>query len=625
MRTMILLLVCVLMTCPVRGQDVPSETSDGDGNGTEQAVAAAPAPTIPGLHVEDAELYRLAPLEHLFTPDEFQWERVPHVPVSGGGIAVRTGLNRKAPLVVEAERPGYLYAVLWLWDFGFFPHGPADLAEINGWELINSDEPRVKAPEPFATVRPYRRGLSVGRHELTLTEYFGQWVIVGFGPAEGASGSADVPRVELADARTRHNVFDPHAAVVATTTQPIVDMKLYHKGKLVDQFKAASFPAPQKPGRYLLRVAFKAGSRVLPLTVGYGPCTEPGWPDGFFPIHFYGGWGYRGVFSPNGAVLGDLTKLSQFEMGANTFFTHPEKDELPDALGARRILLVKRHTRWAIRSVPDEAKARRQFLGTLESLKPYSPNIIGFYVEDEPGEEYGERMKIMEEAFQASDPGLCLLYCMGSWSVPKFWDVAGSSARMIRVYPIRKKRKDDLLGSVREDLAEAMITWQSRGYKSPLWFVTQTFGDSKTPGIWSVPTPTQARLMVNLALGRGMKALTYFCYDSSPTGKEDLHALVRWPYVPDCDTYYEIVRLNDKMQKVAPLLSSWEWVERVPQKTEGFDVQLLQTRDGRKYAWVTNFSFDQARQGTVDLPGIDGGVEVSLEPADSKLIELDQR
>ena len=623
MKRMSLLLACALLTCPVWGQDAPSRMDAPQASGAERPVADEPPTTIPGLRVENAELYRLAPLEHLFSPDRFQWRRVPQAP--GCGVAVRTELNREEPLVVEAERPGYLYAILWLWDFGLFQHGPADLTEVNGWELVESHAPKAEAPEPFASVRLYRKGVSAGRHELTLTEYFGQWVVVGFNAAEGASGAGDLPRVELTGARTQHNVYDPGTAVVVKAAQPTVDLTLYHKGELVDQVKAASLSAPQTPGRYLLRVAFEGGSRVLPLTVGYGPCTEPGWPDGFFPIHFYGGWGYRGVFHPNDKALDDLTKLSQFEMGANTFFTYPGKDELTDALGARRILLVKQSTRSAIRSVKDEVKAKRQFLGALKSHKPYKPNILGFYVEDEPGEEYGERMKVMEQAFQESDPGLCLLYCMGSWSVPKFWDVAGSSARMIRIYPIRKKRKDDLLGSVREDLAEAMITWQSRGYKSPLWFVTQTFGDSKTPGIWSVPTPTQARLMVNLALGRGMKALTYFCYDSSPTGKEDLHALVRWPYVPDCDTYYEIVRLNDKMQKVAPLLSSWEWVERVPQKTEGFDVQLLQTRDGRQYAWVTNFSFDQARQGTVDLPGIDGGVEVSLEPADSTLIELDQR
>ena len=60
-------------------------------------------------------------------------------------------------------------------------------------------------------------------------------------------------------------------------------------------------------------------------------------------------------------------------------------------------------------------------------------------------------------------------------------------------------------------------------------------------------------------------------------------------------------------------------------ENEGFDVQLLATEDGRRFAWVTNFSFDQARRGMVDLPGVDGGVKVALEPGDSKLIELDQR
>ena len=84
MRSMSLLLVCVLMTCPVWGQDVPSETATREDGGAERTVSTEQAPTIPGLRVEDAELYRLAPLEHLFSPKEFQWERVPQMPVSGG-------------------------------------------------------------------------------------------------------------------------------------------------------------------------------------------------------------------------------------------------------------------------------------------------------------------------------------------------------------------------------------------------------------------------------------------------------------------------------------------------------------------------------------------------------------
>ena len=77
--------------------------------------------------------------------------------------------------------------------------------------------------------------------------------------------------------------------------------------------------APTEPGRYWLQINFAAGSRVEPLTVGYGPVKGIGWPEDFFPIGFYGVQG--STFNPNPERLADLMAVAQFELGANTFRT----------------------------------------------------------------------------------------------------------------------------------------------------------------------------------------------------------------------------------------------------------------------------------------------------------------
>ena len=97
MKRTSLLLACVLCVCPVFGQDAPAPNGSAD----VQAAVAEPPLTIPGLNVEGSELHRLAPLEHVFSPEQFLWERVPQAP--GPGIAVRTELNREAPLSRQQE------------------------------------------------------------------------------------------------------------------------------------------------------------------------------------------------------------------------------------------------------------------------------------------------------------------------------------------------------------------------------------------------------------------------------------------------------------------------------------------------------------------------------------------
>jgi len=120
-----------------------------------------------GLKVENVEIYRYEPGQRLFRGKRFRPDRWPDIvweqpPQSSVGI--RTELNRAEPLILRTERSGYLYAVLWKWDFGFLPHGPKSLTDLNGWELVApAGQAKVKAPAPFFLVGPVSQGTFSGK------------------------------------------------------------------------------------------------------------------------------------------------------------------------------------------------------------------------------------------------------------------------------------------------------------------------------------------------------------------------------------------------------------------------------------------------------------------------------
>jgi len=127
-----------------------------------------------------------------------------------GSIAVRAELNRTEPLEVSTKRPGRLFAVLWHWDYGILAHGPQPRSNLNGWKLQEEETGKISdAPAPFSSLPLYSFQLESGRHKLRLTEYFGQWVIVGFKADDRVAKNGFVAEVELVGSKTRHHVYDP--------------------------------------------------------------------------------------------------------------------------------------------------------------------------------------------------------------------------------------------------------------------------------------------------------------------------------------------------------------------------------------------------------------------------------
>ena len=598
------------------------------------------------LMVEDAEVYRLAPGERLFASLDFQWDQVP--PGLEGSAAVRVELERTRPLAVQTTRPGRLLAVLWRWDYGFLEHGAQPLSDLNGWNLVEDQAGGIRdASPPFSSLPLYSFQVEPGRHELNLTEYFGQWVPVGFEADAQVGSTAFAPAVELTGSKTRHHVYFPGDNVVLNSDTPITGSKLYRKGELVSQADGDQFPAPAKPGRYWLQINFEDGSRIEPLTVGYGPVEQIGWPESFFPIGFYGVQG--APTNPNPKRLAELSAVAQFELGSNTFRTPNrtkvntggslssevlEVEAFIDAIGARRIISMSQ-VRWCVREVESESRGvdvamwEIKFNGAPTPNAPFWPNTLGFYVEDETPLKYAYRLGAIESEFQKTYPQLHLLYCLGgaahAWEDAAVWRVAGSSVHMARSYPVRKGRDaDGIIQRIRIELTDAITTWRTSNPEARFWLVPQVFGTGVRPPIWDPPTATQIRLMINLALARGTRGLTYFGFGSTPNGAEDLNGISRFPFVPTDDRYEEVGRINHKIATMSETLASLRWVRDIAQPNAEFDVQLLKHTDGREFVWITNWSYLEAREGTVDLRRNLAPINVSLAPGDSKLVDLGQ-
>ena len=135
------------------------------------SVGAEPGTTM--IDVEGGDVYTLKASEPLFSSDTFKWKTVPDG--FKGFKAVRSELNSGTPLVVDTKEPGYLYAVLWQWDYGLFGHGPSPLNDLNGWELVDEAGAEIAdAPKPFSSAPLYRLAIGSGRHSVNLVEYAGR-------------------------------------------------------------------------------------------------------------------------------------------------------------------------------------------------------------------------------------------------------------------------------------------------------------------------------------------------------------------------------------------------------------------------------------------------------------------
>ncbi|MGI9610107.1 MAG: hypothetical protein ACR2NL_07410, partial [Acidimicrobiia bacterium] len=501
------------------------------------------------LDIDVATVRSLVPGRSLFAApdDHLRWENG-RLPDFDRFVAV-ADLNRADPLVVTSRLPGLLYAILWRWDFGMLDTDPQSMPTLHGWELVDADAGRVMDfGPPLSPVPLYRRSMGAGRHEVTIGEYLGQWVLVGFEEhSEAGAQIRPLPEITLVGGRTRHNVFDPGANVQVKAARTVLGIRLCRKGEAAQSVSLDSFRAPAEPGRYWLEVNLDSGTRFIPLTVGYGPVSEPGWrTDRLFPIHAYGS-GYAQNANP--AIVSDLTVLAQLDLGLNTFFVSrgkkapPPQPELIDAIGGRRFYSTRNFTRYAVRQVEEDDSALRVFFWSLGQF-PSAKNVLGYYAEDEPPSETSRRMGLIERKFADDFRGsdLRLLYCLVSGGT-EYWQAANTSAGMFRAYPFYKNIVDDvpaMRSYVQRTLIDGIANWRKHAPDRPVWVIVQAFGDPT----WEVPSAAQVRLLCNLALARGIDGLTYFSWGHGMP----IHGLARWPHVPADERYAEVGRINHRIR-----------------------------------------------------------------------------
>jgi hypothetical protein len=570
------------------------------------------------IYDQESTIARIAPARPIFTGESFMWKSIP--PAFWGKTGLRTTLDRRSPLRYHARQGGFIYAALWTWDYGFLDHLPEALrSAYNGWTKTDQVATVARAPEPFDRLPIYRRFVPRGDGSIDLDAYVGQWVVLGFSESPMAeSVEGDPGEVIVSGARARHNVVEQGQHVSLESTSTVESYTLYHDGAIIQSGTGTDFEAPTNSGRYALRVKTARGEATLPLTIALRPPSSPGWERGFFPIHFYNGYSYAGQFFPNHAQLGDLQTLAMFEMGTNTFFLS-SPNELVDLLHARTLLNLKDKTIPMTRRMPDAKEAEAAFDALLVSLSPVPLNTLGLYVEDEPPLEAAARLSKMTVSARSILPGVPLLYTTEGERSTELWKTAGSDARMTRAYPIRKSMRRELRRSIENELSGFLSFVQKSSNSTPIWLVVQAFGD---PGIWKQPSPAQLRLMVNLALARGVRGLTYFVYDSSPKGTERLVGIARWPFVPQSGLYGEVKNLNEGIAQLKSFLASTRWSSNVPQYDRRFDVQVVSTMDGKGYAWITNWDTERSVTGKVSLKLDDDPIEVTLGPGCRQIIDL---
>ena len=156
---------------------------------------------------------------------------------------------------------------------------------------------------------------------------------------------------------------------------------------------------------------------------------------------------------------------------------------------------------------------------------------------------------------------------------------------------------------------------------TPYWLIMQTFGQGR---LWSIPDGGQVRLMANLAIGRGTKGLSYYCYGAHPrwgTG------FVDYPAVPRDNRYAALKAFGQKIPGLCKILPKLVWHGGFEQQDMMFDVQYLTSKDGKKYIQVTNWNYLKPHKGMVRADRImipETGEMESVAPADTALMTVPQ-
>ena len=552
----------------------------------------------PDLKIDSSKigLYFAATKLRIFDNKAFAWEKLPEDLIQKKFI--RLPLNYAGSLNISAKQTGWLYAFLWVWDYGFLNHLPKNTS-LNGWEPVIGKSASFDKELPALNL--YRRPLLKGLNKIKICDFFGQWLLTEFKSAE-ITNQASANYAAISGGKTRYNIFNPGAKIIIQTSDS--DYRLFRnkksvKTKILEQTdKQITMRAPNKPGRYVLKIS----NSVLPITISYPPGNKA-LNTNFFPVQMWNGWGCETRYNLNPKYFNDLSVLFKFEQGCNTFFLNCGKDffrrrkskSLQENLNCALIVTIRQilkyplnmHSKSPQKSQNTYSWIIKSLKGAIDSKHISGDNIFGVYVADEPREKELEGLKKFKDAYLKFQLPYYLLFCtLGQKN--KSWQTLSPKFRVGRIYPIRRKYK------IREEWVKhyisALDNWQNE-YSTPLMFTAQTFGDYNNPKklhLWHYPSSAEVKLMLNLALARGVKGLSYFCQETNRNSREGLKCIVKYPYVTE-KMFQGFKTFSEFLKKIAQLLPHLKWNKKSQTTFEKFDIQYLtdkRTKD--KYIFICN-------------------------------------
>lgn len=189
----------------------------------------------------------------------------------------------------------------------------------------------------------------------------------------------------------------------------------------------------------------------------------------------------------------------------------------------------------------------------------------------------------------------------------RVWPVLDEKPRMIRYYPFRKADYDLTRYMVYKGWlsVDSALRASEAACGTPYWFVAQSFGHPVSPQrpepYWRIPTATELKAQLHLALARGAKGLFFYTYQAEGEGDAMVDQATLEPrpngLLETATTFAQLVHKHGKLFKE---LRFGGWTEAIPQQEQVLAVPRYRGADdqtGEKYLYLVNLNAKQPAGG----------------------------
>jgi len=364
----------------------------------------------------------------------------------------------------------------------------------------------------------------------------------------------------------------------------------------------------------------------------YNPPTEP--PDGaHLPIgvwyHWFGATGdeehdrgyYRTTLADIAAHGMDMV-VANFVMDTNRVWFLEEADRC----GLDVIMGVPEMTALIVLPFPISQEQADELAEQLAAPIRDMPALFGYYIADEPGIHgiIPENLAIARQAFEKADPLHPSFSCFALLGkMQMYFDAMDPEVLLTDMYPLYRfiTRPEMFVDGWHIDaFLHHIETARAIAGEKPVWLVVQAFSNNLQ---WRMPIFEEIRAMVYLALGRGVRGIIYFCYQSTDFG-EQLRGLLDTSGQPTAN--YE--RTTELHRSLEPIKTALLWSHPVGMSIgvqDGFDATAFRHELGFHYVMVVNRDVLNRRTATVEIPSSSlPGVEAVFDEATGEAIPFER-